>query len=104
MSGRTAAQELSDTFYALQIVVKIIDGLTSEYESGSRTQQDYEQRFHSQVQVLCKALGEVRPLAEKVISDGYNKYEKHSTNLISDSDLHGGVSAELVGGEGASSE
>jgi hypothetical protein len=104
MSSKTATQELSDTFYALQIVVKILDGITTEYENGSRTQEDYERRFHSQVGVLCKGLGEVRPLAEKIISDGYSKYAKGSEHLISDSNLHGTISDGVVGDEGVSAE
>jgi len=99
MSGRTPAQELSDTFYGLQIIVKIIEGLSQEYDSGQRVQIDYEQRFHSQVNLLCKALGEVRPLAEKLISDGYSKYESSSERSISTGGLHLGDSGGVVEGE-----
>jgi hypothetical protein len=97
MSDRTTAQELSDVFYGLQIIVKIIEGLSQEYDNGGRTQTDYEQRFHSQVGLLCKALGDVRPLAEKLISDGYTKYERRTNSPVSDSGV-------LVGGGGGLAE
>jgi len=95
MNGKTTAQELSDTFYGLQIIVKILEGLSQEYESGGRTQTDYEQRFHSQVGLLCKALGDVRPLAEKLISEGYSKYASPERSVSSGS-IHAGGSGDLA--------
>ena len=104
MSGRTPAQELSDVFYGLQVIVKIIEGLSQEYDSGQRTQIDYEQRFHSQVGLLCKALGDVRPLAEKLISDGYNKYAKGSIGSVSESNLLTGGGGDVANEAQVSSE
>jgi len=99
MNGKTTTQELSDVFYGLQIIIKIIEGLSQEYESGGRTQTDYEQRFHSQIGLFCKALGDVRPLAEKLISDGYSKYERSSNSSVSDSGVLTGGSGGMVEGE-----
>ena len=94
---RSTTQELSDTFYSLQIIVKIIEGITNEYDQGVRTQDDFENRFHSQVNVLCRALESVRPLTEKLISEGYSKYEKSNSNCtISDREVHTGGSSNVV--------
>ena len=72
---QTPGQELSDLFYGLQITTKIIDGLIAEYNQGLRDQQDYESRFHSQIHLLTTNLKKIKPIAEKLISEGYSKYE-----------------------------
>jgi hypothetical protein len=67
-------QDLSDLFYALQITSKILDGLITEYESGNRSQEDYESRFHSQIWVLTDGIKKIKPLVDIVIKEGYAKY------------------------------
>jgi|688.fasta_scaffold1253350_1 hypothetical protein len=67
-------QELSDLFYALQITTKILGGLIMEYDSGNRSQEDYESRFHSQIWVLTNAVKKIKPLLEDTIKEGYAKY------------------------------
>jgi hypothetical protein len=99
MSERTPTQQLSDVFYGLQIIVKILEGLVTEHKNGLRCQNDYEMRFHSQATLLCKALADVRPLAEKIISDGYSKYESRPVSLVSGEQLLTGGSGDVVEGE-----
>jgi len=99
MSGRTPTQELSDVFYGLQIIVKILEGIITEHKNGLRDQADYEARFHSQATLLCKALRDVRPLAEKIISDGYSKYESRPISLVSGGQLLTGGGGDVAEGE-----
>ena len=74
MSTRTSGQELSDWFYGLQMTVKIMEGLMNEYETGTRDKSDYESRFNANAHLLAENLKNVKPLTEKLLSEGYSKY------------------------------
>jgi hypothetical protein len=69
---RTPLQELNDTFYALGMISKILDDLLDGYVKGSRDQDDFESRFHSQAWLLTDTLKKVKPLVEKTIQKGYS--------------------------------
>jgi hypothetical protein len=71
---QTFGEELSDMFYALQITTKIMEGITKEHDEGSRSQDDFESRWHGQSELLCRNLAKIKPLVEKFISKGYSKY------------------------------
>lgn len=78
MPTKTTGEELSDMFYALQITVKILEGLRQEYKNGGRTQEDYESRFNSQAWLLTDNLKKVKPLVEDMIKDGYDDFGKEA--------------------------
>jgi hypothetical protein len=71
---RSPAQELSDWFYGLQMTVKVMEGLMIEYEDGTRSKEDYESRFNANAHLLAENLKKIKPLTEKLISEGYSKY------------------------------
>jgi hypothetical protein len=96
-ASRTAAQELSDWFYGLQMTVKVMEGLMIEYENGTRSKEDYESRFNANAHLLADNLKKIKPLTEKLISEGYSKYGR-SECLDTESDVHSGGSDELVNG------
>ena len=76
MEGKkqTLTQELSDLFYGLQISTKILEGISTEYDNGQRSQEDYEARFHSQVWLLSNNLKKIKPLVDEIIKIGFSKY------------------------------
>jgi hypothetical protein len=88
---RTAGQELSDWFYGLQMTVKVMEGLMTEYEDGTRSKEDYESRFNANAHLLADNLKKVKPLTEKLISEGYNKYGR-SECIDTAGDIHSGGS------------
>jgi hypothetical protein len=92
---RTPAQELSDWFYGLQMTVKIMEGLMLEYDNGTRDKADYESRFNSNAHLLAENLKTIKPLTEKLISEGYSKYGR-SERIDSDCNLQSGGSNGLV--------
>jgi len=96
-AARTPAQELSDWFYGLQMTVKVMEGLMGEYESGSRTKEDYESRFNANAHLLADNLKKIKPLTEKLISEGYGKYGRTEC-LDTQSDILSGGSDKLVNG------
>jgi len=96
-AARTPAQELCDWFYGLQMTVKVMEGLMIEYEDGSRSKEDYESRFNSNAHLLADNLKKIKPLTEKLISDGYSKYGRTEC-LDSQSDILSGGSDQLVNG------
>jgi hypothetical protein len=73
---KTIGEELSDMFYALQITSKIMEGVTKEHDNGSRDQTDFESRWHSQSELICRNLAKIKPLVEKFIHSGYSKFSK----------------------------
>jgi hypothetical protein len=73
---KTTGEDLSDMFYALQITTKIMEGITKEHDSGSRTQDDFESRWQGQSELLCRNLAKIKPLVEKFIHEGYSKFSK----------------------------
>jgi hypothetical protein len=97
-ASRTPAQELCDWFYGLQMTVKVMEGLMIEYEDGSRSKEDYESRFNANAHLLADNLKKIKPLTEKLISDGYSKYGRTEC-LDSQSDILSGGSDQLVNGE-----
>jgi hypothetical protein len=94
-AARTPAQELSDWFYGLQMTVKIMEGLMLEYDNGTRDKADYESRFNSNAHLLADNLKKIKPLTEKLISDGYSKYGR-SERVDTDSHLQSGGSDSVV--------
>ena len=96
-AARTSAQELSDWFYGLQCTVKVMDGLMTEYESGTRDKADYEARFNANAHLLADNLKKVKTLTEKLLSEGYSKYGR-SECLYTESDLQSGASIPRANG------
>lgn len=94
---RTPAQELSDWFYGLQMTVKIMEGLMIEYENGTRSKDDYENRFNSNAHLLAENLKSIKPLTEKLISEGYSKYGR-SECANSEGQVQSGGSDAVVTG------
>ena len=94
---RTPAQELSDWFYGLQMTVKVMEGLMTEYESGSRDKADYEARFNANAHLLADNLKNVKPLTEKLLSEGYSKYGRTEC-LYTESDLQSTTSVPVANG------
>ena len=76
-AARSSAQELSDWFYGLQMTVKVMEGLMTEYESGTRDKADYESRFNANAHLLAENLKNIKPLTEKLLLEGYNKYARN---------------------------
>lgn len=97
-AARTPAQELCDWFYGLQMTVKVMEGLMIEYETGTRSKEDYESRFNSNAHLLADNLKKIKPLTEKLISDGYSKYGRSECS-DTDIDVQSRGSDELVSGE-----
>jgi hypothetical protein len=81
MSEKTLGEELSDMFYALQITTKIMEGITNEHDSGSRSQEDFEARWKGQSELLCRNLAKIKPLTEKFIYAGYSKFALDAVNI-----------------------
>jgi hypothetical protein len=97
-AARTPAQELCDWFYGLQMTAKVMEGLMIEYENGTRSKEDYENRFNANAHLLADNLKKIKPLTEKLISDGYSKYGRSECS-DTDIDVQSGGSDELVSGE-----
>ena len=101
---RTSAQELSDWFYGLQCTVKVMEGLMGEYESGSRDKADYEARFNANAHLLAENLKNVKPLTEKLLSEGYSKYGRSEevpddrTECLSTEDVQSATSVPMANG------
>lgn len=95
---KTPAQELCDWFYGLQMTVKVMEGLMIEYENGTRSKEDYESRFNANAHLLADNLKIIKPLTEKLISDGYSKYGRTEC-LNSESDILSGGSNAMANGE-----
>ena len=71
---QTYGEELSDMFYGLQITTKIMEGLTREHDEGKRDQLDFQSRWMSQSQLFVRNLAMIKPLVEKFISKGFDKF------------------------------
>jgi len=95
IAEKKATQELSDWFYGLQMTLRIMEGLMTEYDEGTRDQDDFESRFTAQSQLFVDNLKKVKPLTEKIILEGYSKYVR-SECLDSKSELHSTGSDGLV--------
>jgi len=80
---KTPGQELSDLLYGLQMTVKILEGIISEYKAGNRTQSDYESRIHSQANLLNNNLKNIKPLTEKLFIDAYSRFNESSVSSVS---------------------
>ena len=90
---QTYGEELSDMFYALQITSKIMEGITKEHDGGARDQTDFESRWRGQSELLCKNLTKIKPLVEKFIYEGFNKFS--TTQFHASAGLNG--AAEING-------
>lgn len=66
---------LNDVIYGLLIQTKYIAELLDSYESGTRTQKDFQDRFHSQSHLFATQLAKVKPLIESVYRLGYSKFK-----------------------------
>jgi hypothetical protein len=71
---RTPGQELCDLFYALEMTVKILEGLMIEHKAGKRDQSDYEGRIVSQSNLLANNLKGVKPLVEKLFEEAFARF------------------------------
>jgi hypothetical protein len=98
MSTRTSGQELSDWFYGLQMTVKVMEGLMMEYETGTRDKMDYESRFNANAHLLAENLKNVKPLTEKLLSEGYSKYGRSSECLDTKGDVQSTASIPMANG------
>jgi hypothetical protein len=78
---QTYGEELNDMFYALQITTKIMESITKEHDEGIRDQTDFESRWQGQSELLCRNLAKIKPLVEKFISKGYDKFHHPSRGL-----------------------
>ena len=87
IAEKKTTQELSDWFYGLQMTVRILEGLMTEYDSGTRDQDDFESRFTAQSHLLVNNLKKIKPLTEKIILEGYSKYVRPE-RPDSESELH----------------
>jgi hypothetical protein len=96
-AARTSAQELSDWFYGLQMTVKVMEGLITEYESGTRDKADYESRFNANAHLLAENLKNIKPLTEKLLSEGYSKYGRTEC-LHTESDIQSTGSIPMANG------
>lgn len=67
----------------------------NEYESGSRDKGDYESRFNANAHLLAENLKNVKPLTEKLLSEGYSKYGR-SERLDTESDVQSAASLPMV--------
>ena len=79
------------------MTVKVMEGLMNEYESGSRSKEDYESRFNANAHLLADNLKNVKPLTEKLISEGYSKYGR-SECTDTESNVHIATSDEVANG------
>jgi len=102
MATRTTAQELSDWFYGLQTTIRIMEGLMMEYEDGTRSKDDYESRFHSQSNLLVENMKKIKPLTEKLLSEGYDKYGRPECS--NSENLHSRGGDELAAGTQVSAQ
>jgi hypothetical protein len=71
---RTPGQELCDLFYALEMTVKILEGVMIEHKEGKRDQSDYEGRIVSQSNLLANNLKGVKPLVEKLFEEAFARF------------------------------
>jgi hypothetical protein len=78
---QTYGEELNDMFYALQITSKIMESITKEHDIGVRDQTDFESRWQGQSELLCRNLAKIKPLVEKFICKGYEKFQHPSRGL-----------------------
>ena len=69
----------------------------TEYESGTRDKSDYEARFNANAHLLADNLKNVKPLTEKLLSEGYSKYGRTEC-LNSESDLQSAASIPMANG------
>jgi hypothetical protein len=80
---KTPGQELSDLLYGLQMTVKILDGIMNEHKDGKRDQSDYENRIHSQSNLLNTNLKGVKPLVEKLFAEAYSRFKPNESTVSS---------------------
>jgi len=79
------------------MTVKVMEGLITEYESGTRDKADYESRFNANAHLLAENLKNVKPLTEKLLSEGYSKYGRTEC-LHTESDLQSAASIPMANG------
>jgi hypothetical protein len=77
------------------MTVKVMEGLMNEYETGSRSKEDYESRFNANAHLLADNLKNVKPLTEKLLSDGYSKYGR-SECVDTEEQVHSAGSDQVV--------
>lgn len=78
---KTPGQELSDLLFGLQMTVKILEGIILEHKDGKREQSDYESRIHSQSNLLNTNLKSIKPLAEKLFTEAYSRFNSKSEDI-----------------------
>jgi hypothetical protein len=89
--------ELSDLLYALQIEVKHLESLMLGAIDGTRTKEDFQDRFHHQAWQLADNLKKIKPLAEAVIKKGYSLFvDESSISINSEEQVQSGQSEGMV--------
>jgi hypothetical protein len=79
MEKRTPGQELIDWLTGITMNVKIMELLILEHEEASKTQEEYQQRFHDQAWNLVNNLKKIKPMSEALIKDGYSRFTAESS-------------------------
>jgi hypothetical protein len=85
---QTYGEELNDMFYALQITTKIMESITKEHDDKVRDQTDFESRWQGQSELLCRNLAKIKPLVEKFISKGFDKFHHPARGLNGGTELN----------------
>jgi hypothetical protein len=74
VAKNTPGQDLCDLLYGLQMSTKILENIHEEFNEGTRSQQDFQSRFHSQATLLNGNLKKIKPLVEKMFEIAYSKF------------------------------
>ena len=74
MEKRTPGQELIDWLTGITMNVKIMELLIIEHDESSKTQEEYQQRFHDQAWNLVNNLKKIKPMSEALIKEGYDRF------------------------------
>ena len=90
------AHLLGDLFVALKIQCELMERYMSDCAD-----MDYENRFHSQSQLMVNNLKLVKIGAERLISEGYKlfKVDESSVSANTESEVQPNTSEEVVTGE-----
>ena len=74
VAQKTPTQDLHDLLYGLQMTVKIMENIEAEFDAGTRTQDDFQNRYHSQATLLNINLKKIKVIVEKMFEGAYSKF------------------------------
>jgi hypothetical protein len=74
VAKKTPTQDLNDLLYGLQMTTKILDNIESEFDEGLRSQDDFQNRYHSQATLLNMNLKKIKIIVEKMFKGAYSKF------------------------------